>query len=234
MDDGAPCEISADGETAAVVFVDMAGFTALTEALGDHRAADVAEEFAAMSRSLLQPGGLLVKTIGDAVFVTTPDADAAVVFVRRLFTETRARGGFPVLRGGIAFGPVVRSRIDTYGATVNLAARLAAFARPGQTVVTRDVAAVARAQGLTVTELGATTLRNVAEPVDVFVVEDPAGCQFADVDPVCRTRLDDGTTVREIAHGATVYRFCSARCADRFARGVPASALVDWCENAHP
>jgi adenylate cyclase len=65
-------------------FVDLAGFTALTEAQGDEDAADVATRFAEMTRAMLGPGDRLIKTIGDAVLFTCPDADAGVALVERL------------------------------------------------------------------------------------------------------------------------------------------------------
>ena len=60
-------------------FVDMAGFTALTEAQGDEDAADLATMFADITRAALGPGDRLVKTIGDAVLVTSKDPAPALV-----------------------------------------------------------------------------------------------------------------------------------------------------------
>src|SRR5690349_19479113 len=57
---------------ATFAFVDLAGFTALTEAQGDEDAADVAVRFATLARAALAPGDRLIKTIGDAVLVTSP------------------------------------------------------------------------------------------------------------------------------------------------------------------
>ena len=47
-------------------FVDLAGFTALTEAHGDEHAADLVERFTGMARAALGPDDRLVKSIGDA------------------------------------------------------------------------------------------------------------------------------------------------------------------------
>ena len=67
-------------------FVDMAGFTAITEAKGDEDAADLATMFAEMTRAALEPGDRLVKTIGDAVLVTSPNAAAGLSLIERLWT----------------------------------------------------------------------------------------------------------------------------------------------------
>ena len=67
-------------------FIDLAGFTALTEEHGDHDAADMAARFAELTRAALGAGDRLIKTIGDAVLVTSPSPGAALDLVDRLLT----------------------------------------------------------------------------------------------------------------------------------------------------
>ena len=130
----------ADVDT-VVVFVDMAGFTAFTEAHGDHRAAVLADRFATIAEEVLGPGDDMIKTIGDAVLITSSDPTAALAFLRRIHEETRRIDGFPLLRAGIYAGSVVKRRGDVFGSTVNTAARLAAIARPGQILGNAEAAA---------------------------------------------------------------------------------------------
>lgn len=153
----------------AVVFVDMAGFTALTESFGDHHAAQLAETFATLAHDALGPGDELVKSIGDAVLVTSEDRAAAVRFLERLAEATEGVGRFPPLRAGVSAGSVVKRRGDVFGATVNTAARLSALARPGQIVATRDVATAARPGWEP--SVDRVRLRNVAAPVDIVRLE---------------------------------------------------------------
>lgn len=61
-----------------VAFVDLAGFTAMTDTHGDEEAATLAERFAALARLSLGPGERLVKTIGDAVMLDAPNPAAGV------------------------------------------------------------------------------------------------------------------------------------------------------------
>ena len=67
------------------VFVDLAGFTALTEAHGDETGADFVNRFVAIVRAALQSDGQLVGVNGDAVFVVAPDPTAALRVVTRIF-----------------------------------------------------------------------------------------------------------------------------------------------------
>ncbi|MCA2306053.1 YHS domain-containing protein [Mycobacterium intracellulare] len=202
---------------AAVVFIDLSGHTALTEAHGDQRAAELAEAFADLARATLGDGDRLIKTLGDAILVTSPAARTAIALLGRITTDAQRTGRFPVLRAGITYGPIVTLSDDIYGGTVNIAARLAAAAGPAQVLATEPVAEAADDAGLAVTGLGLTRLRNLSQPVDVFAIDLGVDCPCPDVDPVCRMRLHDRTTTTTLTQHGTTYRFCSHTCAHRFA-----------------
>jgi adenylate cyclase len=200
---------------AAVVFVDMSGFSALTEVHGDHLAAQLAEAFAAMAMISLGPDDELIKTIGGAVMVTCGNASTALAFLRRLNEATELAEGFPMLRAGVSAGPVVKRRGDVYRATVNTAARLAALAAPGQIVTTRDVAAAALGSELSIESLGPVQLRNMSEPIELFAV-DAASARREHMDPVCRMHVAAVAAATAVTHRGRLYRFCSTFCAKRF------------------
>ena len=207
---------------AVVVFVDIAGFTAFTETHGDHRAAELADRLAAIAASALGPGDDMIKTLGDAVMVTSSDPTAALAFLRRLLGETRRIDGFPLLRAGICAGPVVKRRGDVFGSTVNTAARLAAVAQPGQIVGNAEAAAGLRGTDLrAMTPLGPLRLRNVAALVEAFALD--VGTRHQEhVDPICRMHVTTNAQPLTITHEADTYRiyFCSTACLLQFARRV--------------
>lgn len=206
-------------------FVDMAGFTALTEAHGDQNASDLAGRFADLARASLGPEDRLIKTIGDAVLVTCPNPDAGISFVARLFEHTGADPGFPALRAGLHHGPGVARDGDVFGASVNLAARIAGRARSGELAVTAIVAEVARSCGLAVTDVGSCSFKNVRDPVNVFTI-DLASCEAnITVDPVCRMRIDRRDPSLHIRHDETDYWFCAAGCAAAFTDRPEAYAI---------
>lgn len=146
---------------ATFCFVDLAGFTALTEAQGDADAADVATKFADITRVSLGPSDRLIKTIGDAVFVMSPTAASGIEFVERLLMRTCSRPDFPALRAGLHFGDAVQRDNDVFGASVNLAARVAAEAFAGEVIGTQPIADAAKDQDIAVVELGPVPLKNV-------------------------------------------------------------------------
>lgn len=199
-----------------IAFVDLAGFTALTEVHGDEVAADVAERLTALARAALGPQDRVIKTIGDAVMLATAQPWPAVELVRRILVDCHQSPGCPLARAGIHHGPVVRRGDDLFGRTVNLAARVTGQANGGQVLATETVARQARAGGIPVHNLGSFDLRNLSEPVELFeltVHPSPAG---GAIDPVCRMHVERATAAGQFHYDGINYWFCSLRCAATF------------------
>jgi class 3 adenylate cyclase/YHS domain-containing protein len=198
-------------------FVDMAGFTALTEAQGDEGAADLAAMFAEATRASLGPGDRLVKTIGDAVLVTAPDAAAGVMLVERLLTTAANEPRLPTLRAGLNHGEAVEREGDVFGSAVNLAARVAAEAHGGEVLGTSAIAEAARDLGIPVVELGDVALKNVRGTTRLFSLALVLGATDTPVDPVCHTPVDRRAAAGRLRYLNKEYWFCSLTCAAAFA-----------------
>ena len=112
-------------------FVDLAGFTALTEVHGDDAAVAMLARFRRITSECLGPDDVFVKTIGDAVMLAFADPSGAVSCLRRLFDSALADSTLPLMRAGAHHGPAIEDGNDFFGATVNLAARVAANAAGG-------------------------------------------------------------------------------------------------------
>ena len=199
-------------------FVDLAGFTALTEAHGDAEAVALLERFEAITVEALGPDDHLVKTIGDAVMIVFPEPAAAVTAVGRVFGAL-AEAGLPIGRAGLHHGPAIRRGEDYLGASVNLTARVAGQAHGGQLLGTTEVADAARRLGVTVVDLGCFELRNIAEPVELFQLEVCSAAAGNAIDPVCRMQVARADAAGRLRHRDHDYWFCSLRCAATFAAG---------------
>src|SRR4051812_14159557 len=123
-----------------VAFADLVGFTALGEELPPAELGEVAERLAVLAADRAQPPVRLVKTIGDAAMLVSPDPAALLDAGLDLHDAAAAEGeDFPRLRVGVALGPAVARGGDWYGRPVNLASRVTAIARPGSVLATREV-----------------------------------------------------------------------------------------------
>ena len=205
---------------ATFVFADIAGFTALTEVHGDTQAADLAQAFAADVRARLGDyRAELVKTIGDALMLRTPDPEAAVRLGVFLAYDLGRAHGAPQVRVGMHHGPAVHRDGDWFGATVNTAARISGSAVGGEVLLSEAVHE--RAGDLANVRFagrGPHALRNLSEPVVLFAAIPAADLAAPlEVDPVCRMAVQPGRCAGALLHGSIEYHFCSLACAARFA-----------------
>jgi len=146
----------------AMCFLDLTGYTQLTEERGDEAAADLAARLAGLvRRSAQEHDGLPVKWLGDGV-MTYFRAPADAVLAALEMAEVVVRQGLPPAHVGIHAGPVVVQDGDYFGRTVNLAARIAEYARPGEVLVSQEVVDTAAGGAVTFTEIGPVQLKGVA------------------------------------------------------------------------
>ena len=152
----------------AMCFLDLAGYTRLTEERGDQAAAELAASLAVLvDRSSRDRGGVPVKWLGDGVMFHFWDPAGAALAALSM-AEELPLAGLPPAHVGVVAGPVVAQGGDYFGRTVNLAARFAAHARAGQVLVSQSVVETASPQGVIFVELGDVRLEGISRPVRVF------------------------------------------------------------------
>jgi adenylate cyclase len=149
----------------AMCFLDLVGYTRLTEEHGDQAAAELAESLAVLvRRSSREHGGVPAKWLGDGVMFHFREPAGAVLAALGMVEELPA-AGLPPAHVGVAAGPVVAQGGDYFGRTVNLAARIAAYASAGRVLVSEPVVQRAPPRGVTFVELGLVQLEGIAHPV---------------------------------------------------------------------
>ena len=154
----------------AIAFADLAGFTRLTQEHGDEIAARSAAKLAELSSQVARArDGRLVKLLGDGAMLWFPDPRRAVEASLDLVAAVAGADLAPA-HIGVNSGPVIGRDGDFFGHTVNVAARLAGRAAPGETLVTREVVeAVGESiPGITFEPVGELDLRNVLTAVTAF------------------------------------------------------------------
>jgi adenylate cyclase len=146
----------------AVSFLDITGYTRLTEERGDEAAAELAARLATLVRgSSRDHGGQPVKWLGDGVMFFFPSPGEGVLAALDM-VEGVASHALPPARVGIDAGPVVFQEGDYFGRTVNIAARIAEYARPGEVLVSQEVVEAAKGTPVTFTEIGPVELKGVS------------------------------------------------------------------------
>jgi class 3 adenylate cyclase len=142
----------------AMCFLDLSGYTRLTEERGDEAAAEMSAILGKLvQRSSHGHGGRPVKWLGDGVMVYFRDPAAAVIFALEMLEQIPA-ADLPPAHVGIDAGPLIFQDGDYFGRTVNMAARIAAYARAGEVLVSEDVRQVAREPGVEFVDIGSVDL----------------------------------------------------------------------------
>lgn len=200
--------------TATVAFVDLAGFSAITDVYGDQTAIALLERFEAMVSDALDGHPPPIKWIGDEVMLGFPDPVAALKALGRLLPACRLEPSIPLTRTALNHGSVIRRAGDLFGSTVNIAARMAALAAPGQLLATAAVAEVAAANGIEVRELGNVRLRSVADEIALYSIELALTSDPAWIDPVCKMHAPFEAYSRPVSGPW----FCSDVCARAYAK----------------
>lgn len=130
-------------DPSAIVFTDLVGFTAFTDAHGDHAALEVLDRQSSIVQAELAGRGRIVKELGDGLmlwFESGPTGVEAACDVLVAVAAARAATDFPLaVRMGMHLGAVVARGNDYIGQTVNIAARVADLAGPGELLVTEQV-----------------------------------------------------------------------------------------------
>ena len=155
----------------AICFLDISGYTRLTQERGDDAAAELATTVARLvQRSSVQHGGRQIKWLGDGVMFyfddPGPGVRAALEMVGGL-----ADAGLPPAHVGLHAGPVLFQEGDYFGQTVNLSARIADYARQGEVLVSRAVADASREKTIAFADIGQVELKGVDGTVHLLRAE---------------------------------------------------------------
>jgi len=152
----------------AIGFADIVGFTRMGEALAPEQLENVATRLADLAREVSVPPVRFVKTIGDAVMFVSPDP-LALLRVLLALQETAGGEERPQLRVGLAYGPAVSRAGDWFGASVNLASRVTAAARPDSVLVEQTARdALGDPEEISWSFAGERRLKGVREEISLF------------------------------------------------------------------
>jgi len=199
-------------------FIDVSGFTALTETEGDERAVSVVSSFRSLVREICSRRAVRVaKWLGDGAMLVGVETTPLVAATLEMQAASSAR---PLrIRCGIAVGDVILLEGDDHiGHSVNVAARLCDVALGGQILAEHDVADALPKWGAVLAEKS-IPIRGLEQPMTVVEIgfrqlEGPTM-----LDPVCSIPLTlavADSTARDTF--GTLVLFCSDSCRDTWER----------------
>lgn len=151
----------------AMCFLDITGYTRLTQERGDTAAADLAEQLGRLvQRTSVKYGGRPVKWLGDGVMLFFPNPGPGVVAALEMVAGV-ADAKLPPAHVGLHVGPVIFQEGDYYGQTVNVASRIADYARPGEVLVSQEVVDASGKAEVAFREIGPVELKGLSGAIQL-------------------------------------------------------------------
>ncbi|MBI4897721.1 MAG: hypothetical protein HY827_05070 [Actinobacteria bacterium] len=168
-------DLLSDTREMAVCFADLVGFTSLGEQIRADELGSIAERLSEITIGVVQAPVRLIKTIGDAVMLVSPEPDALIDMALALIEAVdREEEGFPQLSVGLAVGEVLVRGGDVYGPPVNHASRLCDVARPGSVVTSAELHDRFDRK-YDWTEVGKRRFKGIEQPIEIFRVRPRGG-----------------------------------------------------------
>ena len=198
---------------AAILVADVVGYSRLAGSDEDR----ILARLRALRSDLIDPiiavhNGRVVKRTGDGAIVefrSVVDAVRCAIEMQNGVMERNA--GLPPerrieFRMGIHLGDVVEENDgDLMGDGVNIAARLEGIARPGSICLSDDAYRQVKSRvDLAVSDMGLTQLKNIAEPVRVYLLEVGKPAQAKPVEPMKPLMRKTRPTLAPIIAGVVV------------------------------
>ena len=157
----------------AMCFLDITGYTRLTQERGDAAAAQLAEQLGRLvQRTSIKHGGRPVKWLGDGVMLFFPNPGPGVAAALEMVAGV-VEAGLPPAHVGLHAGPVIFQEGDYYGQTVNVASRIAEYARPGEVLVSQEVVDASGGADVAFREIGPVELKGVSGAMHLHAAHRP-------------------------------------------------------------
>lgn len=162
--------MSREETTVAVLIADVCGSTPLYESSGNLKALSlIADCLDNITEVVDEEGGTVLRSKGDDVLCTFPDANSAVRAATRMMD---GQAGSPLeIHVGINYGPVVQDRGGIFGDVVNIAGRMQSMAKPGE-IITTEAVYTELTEGLQqqIRLLDTQTVKGKSEPMNIYAV----------------------------------------------------------------
>jgi adenylate cyclase len=152
----------------AICFVDLTGYTRLTEEQGDEAAARLATSLASLVEDTSRRhGGRPIRWLGDGGMFHFKVPGHAVLAGLDM-VEAAPDAGLPPMHIGIHTGPVIFQDGDVYGRTVNLASRIASHATAGQVMTSTETMQRSDLARIRFAPVEPVSLKGLAQPVTLY------------------------------------------------------------------
>ena len=165
--------MSSTRQLAAIMFTDIAGYTALM-GNDEQKAFELLKKNRALQKPIIEQfNGRWIKELGDGVMASFNTVSDAVNAAIKIQESCNAAKDFQ-LSIGIHQGEIIFENNDIYGDAVNIASRIQSLGVPGSVLFSKKITDEIRNKAeFRLTSLGSFEFKNVEEPIEVFALSNP-------------------------------------------------------------
>ncbi len=156
-----------------IVFTDVVDSTSYTNRVGDEVARKELQRIEGIVDNASGHRGRVVKHLGDGTMLVFESPTAAVDFA--LEVQSRLEQSELAVRVGMAVGEPIEDDGDLHGAVVNLAARIAAAAAPGQVLISDGTRQLLVGKPYGFSHVGTRNVKGFEEPIGLYEVAHRSG-----------------------------------------------------------
>jgi len=163
--------ISSTASHLAILFADIGESTSLYERLGDTEAhRQISLSLKLMESAIIGCDGALLRTVGDAVLASFGNCDDAFYAARAI--QQAHQNEMLSVRVGFHYGEVIPDKGDVYGTAVNIAARVASFARLNEITLSADACAkLNKVNQASTARIDAIKLKGIEAAMEIHRIE---------------------------------------------------------------
>jgi adenylate cyclase len=158
----------------AIAFTDLVDFSSWALEAGDEAAIELLRDVSvAIEPPVKEHGGTVVKRLGDGMMAVFKSADGALAAIsegRERLEEVEADGYRPQIRAGVHVGKPRKVGKDYFGIDVNIAARVAEGAGPGELLASDAALAKLEGSGVRAKERSLVDAKGVPADFKVYAL----------------------------------------------------------------
>lgn len=203
-----------------ILFVDLTGYTALTEIHGGYTAFTTVDKFSKLAQNSLVGKATLLEVVGDEILITSTKTEDLLLTVLNMERSGADISNFLSLKAGLHYGELEIIRGKPYGKAVNLASRIIGLASQNEVLCSLNFLETLNSYHTdSFEDYGIFRFKNIIEPITVFKLKSnilKRNRLLNQIDPVCKMTLTNTSELDHSAHNNVQYYFCSQKCKTLF------------------